>query len=112
MLSCMAPLQEMMLQSWDGAIRLFPFWPKERDAAFRTFRAQGAFLVSAVWRDRAVKDVEIVSEKGAVCRMHGDWSVTDAASGFLVDTFRDEFGRMCFKTVAGGSYRLEERKKK
>ncbi|MBE6395944.1 MAG: hypothetical protein E7046_02935 [Lentisphaerae bacterium] len=111
-LSCMAPLQEMMLQSWDGAIRLFPFWPKERMASFRTFRAQGAFLVSAAWRDGGVRDVEIISEKGALCRIHGDWSVTDAKTGFLVDTSRDEFGRLCFKTVAGGKYRLEERKER
>jgi hypothetical protein len=81
-------------------------------ASFRTFRAQGAFLVSAAWRDGGVHDVEVVSEKGTLCRIHGDWSVTDANTGFLVDTSRDEFGRLCFKTVAGGKYRLEERKER
>ena len=106
-LSCMAPLQEMMLQSWDGAIRLFPFWPKERSAAFRTFRAQGAFLVSAKWRYGAVRDVEVVSEKGARCRVHGDWNVFDATTGAAVSTSRDTFGRLCFETVSGGKYRLE-----
>ena len=28
-LGIVAPLQEMMLQSWDGALRIFPAWPKE-----------------------------------------------------------------------------------
>ena len=106
-LSCMAPLQEMMLQSWDGAIRLFPYWPKERDAEFRTFRAQGAFLVSAAFRDGAVRDVAIFSERGADCRIHGDWRVRDAATGREVDASRDSFGRLCFKTVVGGKYSLE-----
>ena len=26
-LGVLAPLQEMMLQSWDGALRIFPAWP-------------------------------------------------------------------------------------
>ena len=33
-LSCMALVQETLLQSWDGAIRLFPYWLKTNDVAF------------------------------------------------------------------------------
>jgi hypothetical protein len=36
-LGMIAPLQEMMLQSWDGVIRLFPAWPAAIDAEFQTF---------------------------------------------------------------------------
>ena len=39
----------MMLQSWDGALRIFPAWPRAVDARFENFRAEGAFLVSAAW---------------------------------------------------------------
>ena len=46
----LGPLQEMMLQSWDGAIRLFPSWPRDLACSIRTLRAEGAFLVSASWR--------------------------------------------------------------
>ena len=102
-LSCMAPLQEMMLQSWDGAIRLFPYWPKDRDASFAGWRAQGAFVVDAEWKDGKIGRVRIVSEKGADCPIHGDWSVRDA-SGAAVPLFKDAFGRTCFKTVPGGEY--------
>ena len=104
-LSCMAPLQEMMLQSWDGAIRLFPYWPKDRDAAFTTFRAQGAFLVSSEWKSGRIGRTTVFSEKGADCHVHGKWRVRNAA-GSEVATGQDGFGRMCFKTSAGETYHL------
>ena len=104
----MAPLQEMMFTSWDGAIRLFPYWPKERNAAFRTFRAEGAFLVSSEWKDGRICATEIFSEKGATCRIWGDWTVRDQ-SGADVAIRRDGFGRLCFETTAGGVYRLTAR---
>ena len=49
--------------------------------------------------------VRIVSEKGADCHVWGEWTVTDA-DGKDVPTDHDEFGRLRFKTIAGGSYRL------
>ena len=109
-LSCMAPLQEMLLTSWDGAIRLFPLWRKTDDVAFSRWRAQGAFLVSAELKGGRVARFEVKSEKGADCLMHGDWAVADAA-GNAVATDRDAFGRLRFKTVAGGTYRLGEAKR-
>ncbi len=104
-LSALAPLQEMMLQSWDGAINLFPRWPKERNAAFWKFRAQGAFLVSSEWKDGRLGKTEIFSEKGARCSLHGNWRVT-TADGRPVATSRDEFDRFCFQTVPGAHYTL------
>ena len=104
-LSCLAPLQEMMLQSWDGAIRLFPYWPRDRDAAFKTFRAQGAFLVSSEWKGGRIGKTMVFSEKGADCHVHGTWRVRDSA-GVEVATTQDEFGRQCFKTCAGKTYEL------
>jgi hypothetical protein len=106
-LSCMAPFQEMMLQSWDGAIRLFPCWPRDRDAAFNGWRAHGAFIVSAMFKDGKISDVRIESEKGEDCLVHGNWTVT-SANGEKVKTDRDEFGRLRFKTTAGIVYKLSE----
>ena len=106
-LSCMAPLQEMLLQSWDGAIRLFPYWPRERDVAFKSFRAQGAFLVSAKVSHGKLEPVRVESEKGARCLIHGNWHVL-GPDGQPVATSRDEFGRLAFHTVAGGVYVLTE----
>ena len=107
-LSVMAPFQEMLLQSWDGAINIFPRWPKTKDARFDNWRAQGAFIVSAEQKNGRVVHVGIHSEKGENCLVHGDWNVVDA-SGRKVDTSRDRFGRMCFKTVSGGFYTLSEK---
>ena len=104
-LSCMAPYQEMLLQSWDGAIRLFPCWPMEKDVSFTDWRAQGAFLVSAELAGGEVKPVTIRSEKGEDCIIHGDWIALDA-DGRRLAMARDVFGRPTFKTVAGGVYRL------
>ena len=107
-LSCMAPVQEMAMQSWDGAIRLFPLWPTDRAISFRDWRAVGAFLVSASFADGAIGDVSIRSEKGEDCLVHGDWKVYDDA-GNPVPADRDEFGRLRFKTTAEAMYSLKHR---
>ena len=108
-LSAMAPLQETLLQSWDGAIRLFPYWPKDRDVSFRNWRAQGAFHVSASFAGGRIASVEVTSEKGAPCLVWDDWTVTDA-QGRAVPTDHDEFGRLRFRTTAGETYRLVPRR--
>jgi hypothetical protein len=40
-------INEMLLQSHEGALRFFPVWPAHRGAAFTTLRTNGGFLVSA-----------------------------------------------------------------
>lgn len=108
-LGIIAPLQEMMLQSWDGAIRLFPAWPKGVGAQFERFRAEGAFLVSASRKGGVVGDVEILSEKGAPCRIEPPWpegvDVTESAGG-KVALARDQHGGIGFETKAGVLYRV------
>ena len=96
------------MTSWDGAIRLFPRWLKDRDVAFTRWRAEGAFLVSATQKRGHVTRFEIESEKGADCLVWGDWSVLDA-QGAPVATDHDEFGRLRFRTVPDGRYRLFEK---
>jgi hypothetical protein len=67
-------VNECLLQSYSGAIRLFPNWPREKDASFRTLRAVGAFLVSASLRGGVVEWVEITSERGGLLRLELPWS--------------------------------------
>jgi alpha-L-fucosidase 2 len=66
-------LQEMLLQSFDGTLRLFPNWPKDKDARFGTLRARGAFLVSAQLKSGVVSGVTIFSEKGRDCVVSNPW---------------------------------------
>lgn len=69
-----AVLNECMLQSWTGVIRLFPNTRNLGPAKFRTLRAAGAFLVSAGWTGKQVGPlVEIFSEKGGSCRVARPW---------------------------------------
>lgn len=107
-LGIIAPLQEMMLQSWDGTIRLFPAWPRAVDASFEDLRAQGAFLVSAAWRNGAIDVVTIKSERGARCRIGQPWTgeakVVDQ-DGKAVTTETAQ-GTLSFATQAGGVYSI------
>jgi hypothetical protein len=68
-----AVVNECLMQSWNGEIRLFPNWPADRDATFTTLRAKGAFLVSAEQREGSVQWVEVLSEKGATLHMRSPW---------------------------------------
>ena len=65
-----AGVQEMLLQSQRGIIRIFPAIPDTwEDVTFTSLRAEGGFLVSARRKDGAVQRVTIVAEKGGVCRV-------------------------------------------
>jgi hypothetical protein len=65
-----AGMQEMLLQSHTGIVRLFPAIPRSwRDVAFERLRAEGAFLVSAIRREGDLVRVRIVSEKGGTLRL-------------------------------------------
>jgi hypothetical protein len=68
-----ATINEMLLQSHQGVIRLFPDWPKDKDARFDKLRAYGAFLVSAEMKGGAVQNVRIVSERGQLCTLRNPW---------------------------------------
>ncbi|MHC4367633.1 MAG: glycosyl hydrolase family 95 catalytic domain-containing protein [Planctomycetota bacterium] len=65
-----AGLQEMLLQSHSGTIRVFPAIPPGwKDVSFNTLRAEGAFLVSATRVNGATERIEVKSEKGGPCRI-------------------------------------------
>lgn len=65
-----AGLQEMLLQSYSGTIRVFPAIPPTwKDVSFKTLRAEGAFLITAERSGGRTERVEITSEKGGLCRI-------------------------------------------
>ena len=66
-------INECLMQSYDGTIRLFPNWPSEKDAAFHTLRAAGAFLVSAEIKNGKVDEIEILSETGSPLKIILPW---------------------------------------
>ena len=58
-----ATVNEMLLQSYENIIRLFPVWDRGRDASFHGLRANGAFVVDAALKDGQIR-AEIFSEQG------------------------------------------------
>jgi hypothetical protein len=66
-------VNECMMQSYNGTIRLFPNWPLEKDAEFRNLRAVGAFLVSATLKNGKVEEIQVTSEVGGVLKMIIPW---------------------------------------
>jgi len=65
-----AGVQEMLLQSYTGAIRVFPAVPKDwQDVSFRKLRAEGAFVVSARREGGRTTSVEVLAEKGGTLRV-------------------------------------------
>jgi len=75
-----AVLNECLLQSYNGTIRLFPNWPKNKDAAFNQLRAAGAFLISATQKDGEVISLEVLSEKGQELHIMLPWEQSELLS--------------------------------
>ncbi len=69
-LSAAKSLQDMLVQSWGGLIRIFPAVPAVwQDVTVHDTRTEGAFLVSAVRRNGKTRFVRVLSEAGQPCRV-------------------------------------------
>ncbi len=85
-----AGIQEMLLQSYSGVIRVFPALPDSWEvASFSTLRAEGAFLVSADLQGGRVVSVRIRAEKAGECRLEDpfpgqEFSVSGMSQGAVV----------------------------
>ncbi|MDR2086568.1 MAG: hypothetical protein LBP72_05275 [Dysgonamonadaceae bacterium] len=100
-------VNECLMQSYDGTIRLYPNWDRTKDAEFSTLRAVGAFLVSSRQANGTVEYVRILSEKGRPCRMKNPWgnaAVRLTRNGTPAETLQGEF--LSFKTNAGETVEL------
>jgi alpha-L-fucosidase 2 len=67
-------INEMLLQSHEGILRLFPVWPDNKDAKFENLRAYGAFIVSSSKKNSRIEFVKIISEKGRKCTIINPWT--------------------------------------
>ncbi|MGE5295645.1 MAG: hypothetical protein ACM3VT_12515, partial [Solirubrobacterales bacterium] len=67
-------LSELLLQSVDDVIRVFPAWPRQRIARFQQLRTQGGFLVSSSLRAGTVESIEVESTAGGTLRLVSPWS--------------------------------------
>jgi hypothetical protein len=109
-LSLPAVINECLLQSYAGVIRLFPNTKNLGRASFRDLRAAGAFLVSASWDGNSVSSVTLLSEKGARARVAAPWPdrrpfVQEQGTGKDVGSSERE-GILEFDTRPGRTYRI------
>lgn len=101
-------LQEMLMQSHEGVIRVFPVWPRDRDARFETLRARGAFLVSSELKNGDVREVRIRSERGRDCTLVNPWPGRRVRATGPARTVTLEGERFTLRTAAGETWRLRK----
>jgi hypothetical protein len=105
-------IAEHLLQSHPDAtgkslLRLFPALPTVADARFAGLVAEGAFEVTAERRAGRVTRVELVSRRGAPCRLLNPWgkgSVTLSVRGRILTTVLGDV--LEFPTQAGKTHVL------
>src|SRR6266545_3212927 len=75
-------LDEMLLQSFQNDIKVFPDWPANTNAKFGDLLAYGDFLISSSRSGNAVQYIRVVSQRG------GDFTFTNPWSG-SVEVYRN-----------------------
>lgn len=74
-LSAVTTMNEMLLQSWGGVIRVFPAIPSSwKETAFDKLLAKGAFEVSAVRKNGQTQFIKIKSLAGQPCLVKTGWT--------------------------------------
>jgi len=100
-------INSMLLQSDGDVITVFPNWPSDKDAAFKTLRAEGGFLVSASKSGSTISSVEIQSTVGGTVNLALPWTdgvvtVTKGNGSAVVAMTSDSV--LSFATDAGQTY--------
>ncbi|WP_242133433.1 glycosyl hydrolase family 95 catalytic domain-containing protein [Aestuariivivens marinum] len=106
-------ISELLLQSVDSIIRLFPAWPKDEDAKFEALRAIGGFLVFAEQKNGKIMDIQIISTLGGDLYLFSPWKSIECTShntGKLEILKVDPFGIIHLSTKQGESYSFKEAK--
>lgn len=100
-------IQEMLLQSHDDLIRLFPAVPDSwREVSFNNLRAEGAFLITAVRSNGRLREVRVTSEQGGTFIMKNTFNKF-GVKGADVELSVD--GHLTIKTKPGQQFILFEK---
>ena len=98
-------IDEFLLQSVQNKIRLFPCWPNDKNAKFSGLRAQGGFIVSAVFTGGRVASATIESGAGNQLRLLSPWKTiyVDGNKGEI-----DSEGLLTLSTKPGQIFHFSE----
>ncbi len=116
-----AAINNMLLTSDRGVVKVFPNWVAGEDASFARLRAEGAFVVSAAYDGSAgrVGDVTVTSEAGQRMTISSPWpegtdvfDSTGAQVGTAAGTAPnwDTDATVSFDTLRGQTYKLRPHK--
>lgn len=102
-------INEMLCMGHQDIVRVFPVWPREKDASFHQIRVEGAFLVSAELKNKEVIFLSIVSEQGRPLTLLNPWKQKKVRlevrkSGQLLDEKELEDDVFHLETLPGTSY--------
>lgn len=99
-----ATINEMLMQGYEGIIRLFPCWNKGSDASFENLRADGAFLVSATLKEGKVQGVKIKSLRGNPCKVQCDGLTSVQKADGTQISFTKDGNILSFETEENAEY--------
>jgi hypothetical protein len=106
MIGVVGLIDEFLLQSVGGKIRLFPCWPADQDAEFDGLLAEGGFRVSARFSKGKVLSVSIVSKAGNPLTLLSPWRNLLVNGKEIVP---DRDGLVTFPTSPGHRYNIIEK---
>jgi hypothetical protein len=100
-------INEMLCMGHQDIVRLFPVWPKDKDASFHQIRVEGAFLVSAALKNGEVTGLSVFSEKGRELNLLNPWKNCKVKVKEVGGGEKEYEGeRIKISTKAGTSYRF------
>ena len=114
-LGAIAFIHDMLVQSQEGFLRLFPAYPANATASFTTLRMRGALLVSAAYvgrpewaglvasRTGGCVNVTILSEAGNDVRVLSPWPATPTSGVTVVDATAGGAVPVKWTTLPGSS---------
>ena len=102
-----AGINEMLLQSSKGVLRVFPALARGQDAMF-TLWGEGGFVVTSERYQGEVRYVAIRSTRGGVCRLSDPWpgEALTVRCGYEHIELARQGDELCFDTEAGEEYIL------
>ncbi|GAC1356877.1 MAG: hypothetical protein PVSMB5_17480 [Ktedonobacteraceae bacterium] len=104
----------MLLNCYDGNLRLFSSWPNSQNASFANMLAFGAFTVTSSIQSGIVQTTTITSQKGSKVQILNPWSsaitvkdMTNGGSAVTTGTTTlNNITYVTFPTTAGHRYQL------
>jgi hypothetical protein len=109
-------LLEMLIQSDDGQIKIFPAIPKSwNDISFSKLGAEGAFLVDATLQKGKLAEVKLKSLKGIDCMLEVEGGIDFILTSSLTDVVNpmmksiNNKTSISFQTKAGESFQLKRK---